>query len=122
MGRIGPLQPLEPLFAICRLPADAPTPSWAQKGGLSCITRTRDELSIVCEQRLVPEGISGQRDWRALRVPGPLDFALTGVLAKLTAPLAEADISIFALSTFDTDYLLVRDADFDAAITLLANV
>ncbi|MCI0475745.1 MAG: ACT domain-containing protein, partial [Anaerolineales bacterium] len=75
------------LLAICRLDARAPIPDWA-RGDFVAITRTRDELSIVCAQANVPDGIACERDWRALRVVGQLDFALTGVLAALSAPLA----------------------------------
>ena len=105
-------------LAICRLPADAPIPDWA-RGEFVSITRTRDELSIVCAQENVPHGTECERDWRALRVVGQLDFALTGVLVALAAPLAEAGISIFAISTFDTDYVLVKTCDLENAIRVL---
>jgi hypothetical protein len=100
------------LLAICRLDARTPIPDWA-RGDFAAITRTRDELSIVCAQANVPDGIACERDWRALRVVGPLDFALTGVLVALAAPLADAGISIFAISTFDTDYILVKARDLE---------
>ncbi len=95
-------------LAVCRLPAEAPLPAWAGGGALLSLTRTADELSVVCEDDTVPAGIVCERGWRVFKVEGPLDFALTGILARLAAPLAEAGISIFALSTYDTDYLLVR--------------
>ncbi len=95
-------------FAVCRFAADAPIPSWVTNGNFVSLTRTRDELSIVCAQRDVPDDIRCERDWRALKVEGPLDFALTGILASIAAPLADAGISIFAISTFDTDYVLVK--------------
>jgi hypothetical protein len=109
------------LFAVCRLDADAPQ-AWAMSGSSSIvsITRTPSELSIVCAQELVPDGVRCERDWRCLSVEGPLDFSLTGVLAALLAPLAEAGVSIFALSTFDTDYLLVGAAQLDLAIEALS--
>ncbi len=120
---IGPLQPLAAHFAICRLEPQSPLPAWADRGELLNITYTEDELSIVCDQALLPKHFDGtvDRDWRALKVPGPLDFALTGIMARLTAPLAEAGISVFAISTFDTDYLLVKAKDFSAAQQLLAD-
>ncbi|MDE3090317.1 MAG: ACT domain-containing protein [Chloroflexota bacterium] len=107
-------------FAICRLDADAPIPSWVTTRDFVSITRTRDELSIVCVQRDVPDGVQGERGWRALRVETKLDFALTGILASLAAPLADAGISIFAISTFDTDYLLVKETDLPRVVQVLS--
>jgi hypothetical protein len=106
-------------FAVCRLAADAELPAWAAAGGFCAVTRTADELSIVCAQEQVPTGVTCQAGWRCLQVAGPLDFALTGVLASLAQPLAAAGISIFAISTFDTDYLLIQDGALDAARTAL---
>lgn len=109
-------------FAVCRLDADAPLPAWAMAASsmIVSVTRTSSELSIVCAQELIPDGVLSERDWRCLRVEGPLDFSLTGVLLALLAPLAKAGVSIFALSTFDTDYLLVRAAQLDLAIGALS--
>ncbi len=90
-------------FAVCRLAPNAPVPAWADEGFVS-ITRTPDELSIVCEQRHVPPELAAERDWRCLGVVGPLDFALTGILLSLARPLAERGISIFA--DFDLRYRL----------------
>jgi hypothetical protein len=109
---------LEQTFAVCRLDPAAPFPSWAQQSFVS-ITRTREELSIVCEQRLVPNDVEAERDWRCLGVVGPLPFALTGVLLSLAQPLAERGISIFAVSTFDTDYLLIKASNLEPAIASL---
>jgi hypothetical protein len=106
-------------FAVCRLEADAPMPPWATAGSFSSITRTADELSVVCRQDAVPEEVVGERGWRCLRVAGTMPFSVVGVLASLVAPLAEAGISVFAVSTFDTDYLLVKAADFEKAVTAL---
>lgn len=118
-ARVMELRLLSGPLAVCRLPADAPVPTWASAGVLVSITRTADELSIVCAEDGVPDGVRTERGWRALRVAGPLDFALTGVLAALTVPLAEAGVSIFALSTYDTDYLLVHENDLPQAILAL---
>lgn len=107
-------------FAICRLDAGAPVPGWALRGALVSVTRTADELSIVCPQDDAPEGVQASREWRRLRVAGPLDLSLTGVLASLTEPLARAGVSVFAISTFDTDYLLVRETQLDAAVAALS--
>jgi len=108
-------------LAIARLPPDADTPEWARGGPLVATTRTDDELSIVCTEARVPTEVTAERGLRALRVRGPLEFTLTGVLASLAAPLAAAEIAIFAVSTYDTDYLLVRDADIEAAVRSLVD-
>jgi hypothetical protein len=97
----------EPL-AICRLSAEEAVPEWAMIGEFVSITHTVDELSIVCAEENVPSDVKADRGWRALMVAGPLDLALTGVLTSLVKPLAEAQINLFAISTFDTDYLLVK--------------
>lgn len=103
-------------FAVCRLAAEAAVPPWAWHGDLAAVTRTPEELSIVCEETTVPAEVQAERGWAALRVAGSLDFSLTGILARLTQPLAEAGVSVFALSTYDTDYLLVRAADLPQAV------
>jgi hypothetical protein len=108
-------------LAILRLPGGAPLPDWVQIDAprFCCITRTPDELSIVVDQNVVPRDQAGLRDYRALRVAGTLDPQAVGVLASITAPLASARIPIFAISTFDTDYILVRERDLDRAIEAL---
>lgn len=107
-------------LAVCRLPADAQVPVWAQQGrGFVSITRTEEELSIVCAAEGVPAGFRQEGPFRALKVRGPLDFSLTGIMARLTRPLADATIAVFVLSTFDTDYLLVRESSLRAAAAAL---
>ena len=106
-------------FAVCRLPANAPLPAWALAGPFCAITRTAEELSIVCVEEHAPANVLCQPGWRCLQVAGPLDFALTGVLASLAQPLAAAGVSIFAISTYDTDYLLVPDEALDASLAAL---
>lgn len=106
-------------FAVCRLSALALLPAWCQASAFYAITRTAEELSIVCSEQAVPPDVTCERGWRGLMVAGPLDFALTGVLASLAVPLAEAGVSIFAISTFDTDYVLVRDQQLSAALDAL---
>ena len=106
-------------FAICRLGAGEAMPMWATVASFVSITRTKEELSIVCEQERMPVGTKMERDWSCLKVEGPLDFALTGILANLSTTLTEADISLFAISTFDTDYLLVKQVVLDAAVAAL---
>lgn len=106
-------------FAISRLAADSPIPSWAALGPFSSITRTGDELSVVTELSCVPMGVQSQPGWRVLKVHGPFILSEIGVLSALAAPLAEARISLFAVSTFDTDYLLVASETLPAAIAAL---
>jgi uncharacterized protein len=101
-------------YAICRLSPDAPFPDWAQ-GAFVSLSRSRDELSVVCQQDYVPRGVQHEADWRVLQVAGPMDLAIVGVLASLTKPIAEAGINLFAVSTFDTDYLLVKATKYEAA-------
>ncbi|HYH21017.1 MAG TPA: ACT domain-containing protein [Azospirillum sp.] len=107
-------------LAVARLEAGQGVPPWVDwSDPLVSVTRTAEELSVVCPECRVPEEVRAERGWRAFKVDGPLDFALTGILAGLAVPLAEAGVSIFALSTFDTDYLLVRSADVERAVTTL---
>lgn len=120
MTRALTLSILPDVYAVCRLDPNASIPSWVTKRDFFSITRTRDELSIVCPQRDVPAGIQCERDWRCLKVDGTLDFALTSVLVSLAAPLAEAGISIFAISTFDTDYVLVKQENLERTISVLS--
>ncbi len=89
------------------------------RGSFVSITRTAEELSIVCPQRQVPAEIEREEGWRGMKIKGPLDFSLTGVLASLSTPLAQEGISIFAISTYDTDYLLVKEKDLERAIGIL---
>ena len=100
-------------FSVCRLAPDSPIPPWALgDGALTSVTRTAAELSIVCPTQAVPSGVRAEGPFTAFAVRGPLDFGLTGILAGLASALAAADVSIFAISTYDTDYVLVpaRDA------------
>ena len=96
-------------FAVARLDAAAPLPAWGPQGPLWSVTRRGDELSVVCPEGVVPEGVRAERGFHALDLPDPLAFDAVGVLAGLTAPLAAAGIPLLAISTFDTDVLLVRD-------------
>src|SRR6266446_3517926 len=103
-------------FAISRLAVHAPIPPWATQGPFFSLTRTADELSIVSELARVPVGVYSQSGWRVLKVHGPFVLTEIGVLFALALPLAEAKISSFAVSTFDTDYLLVAAETLSAAI------
>ena len=106
-------------FTVCRLEPECDVPKWATGNALWSITKTRQELSIVCPEDSVPDDIQAERGWRILEVEGPLDFSMTGVLNGLTMPLAESEISVFVLSTYLTDYLLIREKDLESAITAL---
>ena len=106
-------------LALCRLASDAAAPAWAQRGEFCSITRTAEELSVVCGEAGVPEDVRCERGWRAFKVAGPLDFALVGVLARLATPLAAAGVSVFAVGTFDTDYVLVKEECLERAVSAL---
>ena len=101
--------------AICRLPPDEPVPECPAGTRLWSVTRTKEELSIVLPEEMVEAGWQAETGYRALQVLGPLDLSLTGVLASLAVPLAKAGVSIFAISTYDTDYVLVREGDLERA-------
>ena len=114
------LRVLPGALAIARLAADAAPPGWAAPAGpFHAVVRTRGETSIVCSDDAVPGDVAAERGFRALQVAGPLDFALTGVLAAVAVPLASAAVSIFAIATYDTDYVLVRGERLDEAIAAL---
>ena len=107
------------VFAICRLEPEAEVPQWAGGEAFLTISRTKTELSIVCEEARVPPEIHAERRRRLMQIAGTLAFSLTGILAAVAVPLAEAQISIFGVSTYDTDYVLVADADLEHAISVL---
>ncbi len=107
-------------LAICRLEEHDPVPDWAWRGELVSITRARGEMSLICAAGAVPDGTAkAERGWRALVVTTPMDFSVTGVAAALTAPLAEAGVSVLPVATYDTDYFLVKDECLADAIEAL---
>ena len=110
-------------YAICRLDPDAPDPDWAAAvpGRMLSLTRTEEELSVVCDENLVPADVEASSGWGALRVRSRLDHSLTGVLASIAAPLASAEVPIFTVSTFDTDYVLFPDRQLEEAVEALEN-
>jgi uncharacterized protein len=119
------LELLAECYAICRLPPDSPVPNWAveRDENLSqfvSLTWTPDELSIVCPESIVPEDVESEQGWVCMRVAGKLDFSLVGVLSGITSHLAVADISVFAVSTFDTDYLLLKSSHLPLAAKTLS--
>jgi hypothetical protein len=114
------LRVLPGTYSVCKLPPDAAAPAIGSTSDLFSITRTRDELSVVCPSELTPtDCVAREDDFRVLEVEGPLDFALTGILSSILSPLAASQISIFTISTFNTDYILVRATDLDRAIDIL---
>lgn len=106
-------------FAIARLDAASPVPAWAMGREFFSVTRTPEELSIVAPDEAVPRRVRAARGWRALKLEGPFDVSAVGVLAAVTGPLAEAGISLFAVATFDTDYVLVREENLMKAVEVL---
>ncbi len=106
-------------MSVCRLNPEAGIPHWAIGSGFLSITRTDDELSIVCPEGAVPEGIQREGGWRVLKLKGPFEFSEVGVLASVTGPLAEAGVSVFAVSTYDTDYVLVKREQLETAVAAL---
>lgn len=115
------LQRLPGAYAVCRLEPNAGLPFWCVKSEpLLAYTRTPEETSVVCLQELVPASIRAERGFCAWRVAGTIDFSVTGVMSALTTPLADAGISVFALSTFDTDYLLVPAGNRERAEAALS--
>ncbi len=116
------LQVLDDVLAIARLAANAEVPAWVAGRDFIAVTRTKTELSIICRDDAVPATHTEvQRGFRALAVSGTLDFALTGVIAALTGPLADAGISIFGVSTYDTDHVLVRHDQLERAKDVLTS-
>ena len=106
-------------LAVCRLDAEEPIPAWATAGPWWTVSHTQSELSIVCEEGRVPEGVAKTGPWRALQVAGTLDHQLVGILASITATLAASQVPIFAVSTYDTDWVLVPEDRFERACSAL---
>lgn len=112
---------LQQKLAVCRLEKNSELPYWVFNNVFFSVTKTDDELSIVCSEDIVPENIKAEKNWRAIKVNGPLDFSLTGVLSSIINPLADAGIGIFAISTYDTDYILIKEEYFEKALNILEN-
>jgi hypothetical protein len=120
------LRVLPGLFAVCRLSPDADLPQMvldAMAGGsvdsFISLTRTSEEISLVLPENLIPEGCQVERGWRCLKLLGLLDFGLVGILAGITKALADAGISLFAVSTYDTDYIMVKEGDLSNSLVAL---
>ena len=102
-------------LGICHFDKNSSIPDWVKEISFCSITRTEDELSIVCSQDKIPAGVLFEKDWRAFKVQGPLGFSLTGIVSSLSKPLADAKISIFYIDTYETSYVLVEEKNTDKA-------
>ena len=112
---------LKDRYAICRLESEDMVPLWVDTKNFISITRTEDELSIVCIDKNIPNEIKSEKGWRVLKVEGPLDFSLIGILSDISGILAKEKISIFVVSTFDTDYILVKEENLVKSIKVLSD-
>jgi hypothetical protein len=110
---------LRETFAICRLDKDAPIPDWVFQGSLSSVTRTKSELSIVSPLINVPRGILCDPGWSCLKIKGPLDLSSTGIISSIAKTLEKEGISLFLISTYDTDYVMVKEKDLEKAVLAL---
>lgn len=110
---------LEDKLAVCHLPPGSAVPPPGPEDSLYALVHTAEEVSLVCCSELVPIGAEVEYDWRAIKVQGPLDFSMVGVLVSLALPLSQQGVSIFAISTYETDYLLVKEIRLSAAVEAL---
>lgn len=107
-------------FGICRLDSNSSIPNWIDYEKFLSITKTDDELSIVCSEDGIPNNIKCEKNWNVIKVEGPLDFSLIGILSSISTILSKENISIFAISTYDTDYILVKNKDLQKSIDALS--
>lgn len=110
---------IDEVFAICSLPKDSQIPEWVLSSNFYSVTRTFDELSVVCPQANIPEGTRYNKGWKCFKVQGPLGFSIVGILASLAMPLANSGISVFVFSSYDTDHIMVKEYDLEKAISVL---
>lgn len=106
-------------YGICRLAPDEPLPAWGLQGEFFSVTRTTDELSIVCAEAQIPAKVLCESGWRLFKIDAVMDFSLVGIVARVSTALAGANVGIFVLSTYNTDYILVRQPDFAVAAAAL---
>lgn len=107
-------------FAICHLDKHSPLPSWLSiKDNFLSITKTDNELSIICPEDQLSGGVLAEKNWRVFKIEGPLGFVLTGIVASLSRPLAEANISILYISSYETDHLMVEEKNLSQTIKIL---
>jgi hypothetical protein len=110
---------LPDVLAVCRLEPGQELPAWATGGDFSSVSRIREELSVICTSSSVPDNVRASRGWRTIKIEGPLDLDLVGILVSVAVPLAHAGIGILPVGTFDTDYILVRDRQLGEALKAL---
>jgi uncharacterized protein len=110
---------LKDTYVIVRLAPDSVVPDWATKGEFTSVTRTVDELSIVCPRENVPNQTASAPRWICFKVEGPFPFSQTGVLQSFIEPLSNGGVPIFAISTYDTDYVLVQEEFAEVAFGAL---
>jgi hypothetical protein len=109
-------------YAVAQLSADSSLPEWAfASDGIASVTRSADELSVVCLAALVPAGVRSDGGWCCLKLKGPFAFDQVGILSSFAVPLAQAGVGIFAISTFDTDYILVKESQRELAVKALVS-
>jgi len=108
-------------FGICRLDAFKGIPDTVLSSDFFSVTKTAEELSVVCPESNIPEDCIPELNWKCLKIHGPLDFSQTGIISSLTSSLANSDISVFAFSTYDTDYIMVKDVDLEKAVQALSD-
>ncbi|MEG0857198.1 MAG: ACT domain-containing protein [Terrisporobacter sp.] len=113
------LKLLDRVYAVCRLDKGQPVEQWALEGDFSSITKTEDEISLVCLDNKVPSHIKHEGNLRTLKIEGPLDFSLVGILSKISTLMSNKNIPIFAMSTYDTDYILIKNDEINKAIEIL---
>ena len=106
-------------FCICRLEAFNRIPDWALSGSFYSVTRTPEELSIVCGVKYIPPYIHADKNWHVMKIEGPLKFSQTGILLSLVKPLTQANVSVLAISTYDTDYLMIKKENLSRALEVL---
>lgn len=110
-------------LGVCRMERGVPLQELPQfDSGFYSVTRTADETSLVCSEELIPASIPSEKNFRIFKVEGPLEFGLTGILASLLKPLADAGIPVFTLSTYDTDYLMIKEENLKRAVRVLNTV
>lgn len=114
------LKLLDGIYAVCRFEDSKKVPSWVNEKEFFSVTKTEDEISVVMLQDKISSDVKAEKDWRILKVEGTLDFSLIGILAKISGILAKNSISIFVISTFNTDYILVKEEKIEKTILVLS--
>jgi len=112
---------LKDKYGICTLPNNAPIPDWALTQSLASITRTEKELTIVCRREILPSQYQSDLNWRCFKIDGSFDLNQIGVISSISSPLADAGISIYVISTYDTDYFLIQEQDLEKTISVLSS-